>query len=112
MQVLEARFLDDDWFPFTDKASDSPAIKEKASDDPPTMEDEASDSPPPPRKVCRRQKKGKENTPQASNDPPTNEDKASDNPPKKVCRREKGKKNSPKGSSKWCLNSALVLVLC
>ena len=48
MQVLEARFLDDDWFPFTttDKPSDSPAMKEKASDDPPPMEDEASDSPP------------------------------------------------------------------
>ena len=83
MQVLEAQFLAEDWFPFTttDKASDIPAVKEKTSDEPPTKEDEASDSPPPSKKVCWRQKKGKENTPQASNDPPTKEDKASDNYP-------------------------------
>ena len=83
MQVLEARFLDDDWFLFctTDKASDSPTMNEKGSDDPPTMEDEASDSPPSPKKVCQRQKKGKENIRRASNDPPTKEDKASDTPP-------------------------------
>lgn len=58
MQALEARFLDGDWTPSTtsDETSVSCAINDI----------QASDDCPPKKKVCCRQKNGKENAPPSS----------------------------------------------
>ena len=56
--MLEGKFLDGDWTPFNTTGDEQ---EDNASDNPPTN----NDTPLPPKKV-RRQKVGKENSPQQS----------------------------------------------